>query len=201
MWVLIALASLVAVIILVLCVPLDMVFNVEVYGRLRFRMRLAWLFGMVDKEIKKGKKKPEEKKMVVAGKRKRRMRISARTIIRILRIKGLPRQFIEFLKDLLGQFRIRNIRADFRLGLDDPADTGILFSLLSPAELFLDSFLPCRIRVHPSLYGEAVFEGCLCGTVRLRPIQVVKPFIGFIFSLPTIRTIKLLVLSKWKKKS
>ena len=59
MWVVITLASLAALIILILCVPLDMVLHVDAYGRPKFHMRLAWLFGLVSKEITKAKRKPE----------------------------------------------------------------------------------------------------------------------------------------------
>ena len=61
MWVAVTLSSLAVLIILVLCIPVDVGLYVDVYGRPKFRMRVGWLFGLVRKEIGKGKKKPEDK--------------------------------------------------------------------------------------------------------------------------------------------
>ena len=59
MWVAITLASLAIILILALCVPLDVVLHANVYGKPKFQLRLAWLFGLVTREIRKGEKKPE----------------------------------------------------------------------------------------------------------------------------------------------
>jgi len=201
LWVIVTLASLAVILILVLCVPLDLVLHADVYGRPKFRLRLSWLFGLVSKEVTKGKKKPEEKKRVIEGKRKpggKRRRI--RVIFEILRTKGLLRQTQGLLRDVLRRIKIRDLAADFRVGLDNPADTGFLFALIGPATFLLSSFFPHRIKVQPSFGDEAVFEGHLHGAVRLQPIQLVTPFLRFAFSLATIRVVKILVLSRWKRK-
>ena len=201
MWVIATLASLVVVIILVLCVPLDIVLHLDVYGRLRFRMRLAWLFGLVSKEVSKGPKKPEKKKRVVKEKQKiRKGRLRARTIFKILRTKGLLRQFKVLLRDVLSRLKIRELGAYFRVGLDNPADTGLLFALIGPAIPFLGSSFLRQLRLEPSFSDEAVFEGYLHGAVRLVPIQLVTPFLRFAVSLAAIRAMKILVLTKWKSK-
>ena len=201
MWVIATLASLAVLIILVFCVPLDMTFHMEAYGRPKFRMRLLWLFGLLSKELGKGKRKPEEKKRVAEGKPKRRKsRIRATTILQILRTKGLLRRLGGLLRNTISRLSIKEFRANFRVGLDDPADTGLLFAVIGPATSFLNSSWHHQIRVEPSFEDEAVFEGYLYGTVRLRPIQLVPPFIRFVFSLSTIRVLKVLVLTKWKRK-
>lgn len=201
MWVVVTLASLAAFIVLVLCVPLDIEPRLDVYGRPKFRMRLAWLFGLVSKEVGKGKKKPEEKKKVVTGKRKAKERgRRARTIFEILRTKGVLRQFKGLVRDILSRLKIRDLAVDFRVGLDNPADTGLLFALIGPATFLLDSSRVHQIRVEPSFEDEAVFEGYLYGVVRLWPVQLVVPFLRFVFSLATIRVVKILVVSKWKRK-
>ena len=174
-----------------------MVLHADVYGRPKFRLRLSWLSGLVSKEITRGKKKP--KKKAVEGKRKRRGR-GARGIFEILRVKGLLRQLTVLVRDIFSSLNIGNIKADFRVGLDDPADTAIIFAIIGPAISLLNFSSPYEIRVQPSFGGEAVFEGYSHGRVRLRPIRLAKPFLKFVFSLATVRLIKRLVSSKWKKK-
>ena len=201
MWVAIALSSLVVLIILVLCIPLDLVVRVDVYGRPRFGMRLAWFFGLVRKEIGKGEKKAEEKKRVVEARpKRRRRRIRARTIFEILRTRGLLRQVSRLLRDVLRCLKIRDLVANFTVGLGDPADTGLLFAFIGPATFFLGSSFSHQIRVQPSFEDEAVCQGYLHGTVRVVPIKMITPGIGFVFSLPTIRMVKRLVVTKWKRK-
>ena len=201
MWVIAALASLAVLVILVLCVPLEMVVRLDADGRPRFRMRLVWLFGLVSKEITKARKKPEEERRVTEGKRKpRKRKIKARTILEILRTRGLLKQLKRLLKDILRRLKIRDLAADITVGLSDPADTGLLFALIGPATFFLGSSRIHDIRVQPSFEDEAVFKGYLSGAVRLLPIQLVIPFLRFVFSLVTIRVVRTLVVSKWRRK-
>ena len=200
MWVVIALASLAAIIIFVLCIPLNAVLDIDIYGRPKFRLRLVWFFGLVSRGITKGRKKPKEEKRIAEGKRKRKKRkIKARTIFKILRTRGLLGQIKHLLRDILKCLKIRDLRADFRVGLDDPADTGLLFALIGPTIFFLGSSRVHEIRVQPSFEDEAVFEGYLHGAVRLVPIQLVMPLLRFVFSLATLRLIKILVLAKWER--
>ena len=158
-------------------------------------MRLAWLFGLVSKEIAK-----KEKKAVEGKREPGEGRVGARTILEILRTKGLLGQIKRL---LIGIFRIPRIKAflaDFRVGLGDPADTGLLFALIGPVAFFLGSSFPNQIKVRPSFSDEAVLEGSLYGVLRLRPIQLVPPLLRFVFSLPTIRVAKIAVVAKWRKK-
>ena len=193
MWVVATLASLAVVIVLVLCIPLDAVLHIDIHGRPKFQMRLAWLFGLVSKEITRAKKKkPKEKK--------RKGRIKARTIFKILRTRGLLGQLRRLLWDIFRQLHIRDLRVNFRVGLDDPADTALLFALIGPTTFFLGSSRVHEIRIEPSFEDEVVFEGYLHGAVRLVPIQLATPILRFVFSLATIRAVKVLVLTKWKRK-
>jgi len=181
-------------------VPLDVVLHTDVYGKLKFRLRLSWLFGLVSREVT-GRKKPEEKKKVSKGKQKPgEGRKRAGDIFGILRTRGLLEQLRCLLSDVLSRFKVRDLLADFRVGLGDPADTGLLFAFIGPATLWLNSVFPCQIRLQPSFEDEAVLEGYSFGEVRLLPIQMVAPVLRFAFSLATLRVTKKLVLTRWKRK-
>ncbi len=201
MWVIVTLASLAVILILVLCVPLDLALHADVYGKPKFRLKLSWLFGLVSKDLEKREKKPEEKVKVAKEKGKPRERgRKFGDIIEILRTRGLLGQLGCFLRDIFSRFRARNVTADFRVGLGDPADTGLLFALIGPATFWLNSYFPHQIRVRPSFEDEGTFEGYSHGVIRLRPIQLVIPFLRLAFSLATLRVVKKLVLTKWKRK-
>ena len=200
MWVIATLASLAVLIILVLCVPLDMSFRMEADGRPKFRMRLLWFFGFFSKELGKRKKKPEEKRGVAEGKLKVRKRvIQATTILRILRTKGLLRQLKDLIiKGIFSHLKTRDLAADFKIGLGDPANTGLLFAFIGPATALFGSSHRHQIRVEPDFRDDAVLEGYSHGTARLHPIKLVPPFLKFIFSLTTIKIAKTLISSKWR---
>jgi hypothetical protein len=199
LWVIIAIASLAVLIFFVLCVPLDMVLRADVYGKPKVRLRFSWLFGLVSKEITGEKEKPVEKRRAAKG-RKKRWWGDTRIIFRILRTKGVLRRLKELRKDLFSCLNFRNLVADFKIGLGDPADTGLLFAFLGPATVFLGSSHQHQIRLEPSFSDDAIFQGYSHGTVRVRPIRLVPPFLKFAFSLTAIRVAKTIISSKWKRK-
>ena len=201
MWVVAALASLaVVLLILFLLVPVDMALHVDVHGRPKFQLRFSWLFGLIRKEVSGGKKQFAEKGKAVEGKRKAMKKAQGiGSVFKILRSKDLVKKIKNLLKDIFSSIKVRDLVVNLRIGLDNPADTGLLFAFIGPAVLFLSPSFPHQIRVQPS-FEEAVFEGYSYGKVKLQPIQLVVPFLKFILSLAVIRTIKTLVLSRWKRK-
>ncbi|MGA7677275.1 MAG: hypothetical protein WCA51_02735 [Dehalococcoidia bacterium] len=200
MWAIAVLASLAVLITLLLCVPLDLVFRTNIDGRPKFSMRLVWLFGLVSHELRRGKKKPEEKKTIEHKQKRLDWIWWIRITFEVLRTKGLLRQFGSLAKRIRRRIKIKELVANFKVDLDNPADTGLLFAFLAPVNLLLSYFSPHQIRIEPSFAGEAIIEGHLYGAVRVRPIQLAAPLMGFAFSSPTLRAVKKLVLSKWKRK-
>jgi len=193
------LASLAVLLLLVLCVPLNMVIHADVHGKPKVQLRFSWLFGLVSKEISREKGKPKEEKRAAKEKKKRK-RLDTRIIFSILRTEGVLRRFKELLKDVFSCFKFRDLVADFTVGLGDPADTGLLFAIIGPATAFLGSSHFHQLRIEPSFGDDAVLQGFSHGIARLRPISLLPPFIKLAFSLTTIRVAKKLIISKWKRK-
>jgi hypothetical protein len=200
LWAIVVLASLAVLITLLLCVPLDLVFRTNIDGRPKFSMRLVWLFGLVSHELRQGKKRPEEKKTIEHKQKRRDWIWWIKVTFEILRTKGLLRQFGNLAKKIRHRIKIKELVANLKVDLDNPADTGLLFAFMAPLNLLLSYFSPHQIRIEPSFSGETIIEGHLYGAIRLRPIQLATPLIGFAFSLPTLRAVKKLVLSKWRRK-
>ena len=200
MWIIAIVAGLAAIVILALFVPLDLRIYVNVNGIPKFSMKLGWLFGLVSKEMAKKEQKPDDKRRAFKVERESRVKgPAARTALRILRARGLLKQLKLLLKSILRIPKIRDLEADLKVGLGDPADTGLLFALIGPATPFLGSSLRNEIKLQPSFADEATLEGSLHGAIRLQPIQVIIPLIRFVFSLPILRAAKILVVTKWKR--
>jgi len=196
LWLIITLASLAGLAIVALSVPLDIAMRLEVYGRPKFRVSIRWLWCTVDKEIKKGKKKLKEAKK---EKPKEKRRKSA-DFIRILRSKGLVKHLLRLIKDMGGCIRIKGLEGDLTFGLGDPADTGFLFAFIGPVAQFLNPYIHHRLSLRPSFAGQPAFEGYLEGTARLIPTSLVLPLTRFVFSPVTVKSAKVIIGSKWKKR-
>jgi hypothetical protein len=199
LWVIALIASLAVIILFVLWVPLDLFLRADVYEKPKFRLRLSWLFGMVSREITGEKKKPEEKRRATKIKKKHGLR-NARLVFSIIKTRGFLRQFKELVKGVFSCFKFRDLVADFKIGLGDPADTGLLFAFISPATVFLGSSHLHQIRIEPSFAEDAILQGYSQGKVRLRPIKLAPPLLKFVFSLTALRIAKTLISRKWKRK-
>ncbi|UCH51939.1 MAG: hypothetical protein JSV54_04130 [Chloroflexota bacterium] len=200
MWAIAVIASLAILFTLLLYVPLDLVFHTSVYGKPKSSIRLVWLFGLVSKELRQAKKEPEANRVIEHKQKRGDWTQEIRAISEFLRIKDFLRQLVSFLKRIVRRIKIKKLIADFKVGLENPADIGLLFAFLAPLNLLMSYFSPHHIRIEPSFTSENIIEGHFDGELRLRPIQLAVPLIGFAFSLPTLRAIKKLVFSKWKRK-
>lgn len=201
MWVIAVISGLVIFAVLVFLVPLDIKLKLNVRGRFESQIELGWFFGLVRREIIRGKETAGKEKGVAPSKRRRGWsRTDIRTIFDVVRTKGLVREVTRFMRRVISSLKIREFGADFRVGLGDPADTGLLFALLGPLTALLNSLLADRIRFQPSFDEGTVIEGNLYGTFRMWPVRLVPPFIGFVFSSATRRAVKTLVLARWKRR-
>jgi hypothetical protein len=197
LWVIATIVSLIVLVVLVFCIPLYMSFEMDTDRSPKFTMSLLWLFGLVSKELGKREKLKEKRGTAERMPKRRKKGLQTKTILRILRTNGLLRRLRRLLTDLISCLKIKELGANFRIGFDDPADTGMLFALIGPAILFLNLASRHPIRVTPSFEDETVFKGYFHGTLRLRPIQLIPPLVRFGFSLPAIKALKLLALRKW----
>jgi hypothetical protein len=193
LWLIVTLSSLLALILLVLSAPLDLTFHLDIHGRTKFSLKLVWLFGLVGKELKRRKKKAKPKKAEekVEG---------ARKALKILRTKGLPKQIKVLVTDVFNSLNIKQLRVNFIIGFDNPADTGLLFAAIRPTFVFFSPPDRYSINIRPSFEDEAILEGYMQVVVRLLPIRLVIPLVKFVFSVPTLKFIKTAVSAKWKKK-
>jgi hypothetical protein len=200
LWAIAVIVSLAALITLLLCVPLYLVFHTNIDVKPRFSMKLIWLFGFVSHELRQGKKKADKEDKSEHKQKQQNWIWRIRITFEVLQTKGLLGQIVSLAKRIHRHIKIKELAANFNVGLDNPADTGLLFAFIAPANLLLRHFSPHQIKIEPSFAGETILQGSLYGEVRVRPIQLAAPLMGFAFSLPTLRAAKKLVLSKWKRK-
>ena len=190
------------IILAVLLIPVDITLELETYGDGRATTRVGWLFGLVKKEIgtgkkKEGKKKPPGKEKEEKKKPEKKRKRDIKTFLSILRIKGLLSRLVKLGRGILGCFRVRELDADLRVGLDDPVDTGIMYGLLHAVLIPSNSPGATRLRIEP-VYDRPAFEINLHGTIRVILIQIVSYLLCFVFSRAGLRAIWSMVVSRWR---
>lgn len=205
MWVVVALCTLIALTALVLSVPVDLGARVEVHGRPTAQFRVQWLFGRVSKTLRTGEGGAKPPKAAVARKTRRggRARRSGRAIGRlgwdIVHVPGLLRSVARTLGRLIRCIQVRSLAVDFRADLGDPADTAMVVGVVSQAVMFADLWSPYSFRLMPAFEGEPLLDGEAELAVRVRPVSMIPPLFGFIFSSSTLKALVLVIRSRWKK--
>ena len=181
-------AGIILLVILVLSIPVEVVFDLEVPGEAKSRVRVGWLFGLVWKEMGRGRRKPKRKK-----------KMGLKPFLSLLRTRGLPAKLLRLVGQIVSRVKVRQLDADLRVGLDDPADTGVLCSIMWPTLVSLSSSGPVKVRIEPS-FAEPALEASVHGRARLFPIEMVGPLLCFVLSLAGLRAARLMAVSRWRQR-
>ena len=191
-------AGIILLVILVLSVPVDLTFDLATQGEGRRKLRVGWLFGLVGRDVlpRRKKRPPKAKKEKKARKRKRP---DMGLFLSVLRTRGLVGGVVRLGRRMLRSLRFRELDAGVRIGLSDPADTGLMYAALWPALLLRDFPGGVRLRVEPAFEG-ATFEADVRGQVRVFPAQVAANALRSVLSPAGLRTIRLMVVSWWRKR-
>jgi len=190
-WILGPILGILIFLIILLCVPVDLVFNISKRDNIESRVRIGWLFGLIGKDIRSKKK---QAKVKVKKKKKR----SVKPLLAIVRTRGFLKRLLLFIKDIIRRIEIRNTYVHLTLGLADPADTGFLFAAVTPLLTFAGVQKPnIGINIQPDFDQEKLW-GYAKGNLRLYPIRFIKPLLLFIFSLTTLRVIKAVITARRK---
>jgi len=194
-WILGPILGILIFLIIVLCVPVDLVFNIGKRDHIESRVRIGWLFGLIGKDIS-GRRK--QAKVKVKVKKKKRKKRSFKPLLAVVRTRGLLKHVIRFIKDIIRRIKIRNLYIHLKLGLADPADTGFLFAAVTPLLTFARVQKPTiHVNIQPDFEQENL-QGYAEGGVRVYPIQFIRPLLLFIFSLTTLRAIRAIIRARRK---
>ncbi len=183
-------AGIVLFILLVLSIPVDIAFDVGGPGAARSKMRVGWLFGLLGKEFGRRRKKPKQR----ASKRKKKER-SAKLFLSLLVTKGVAKGLLQLSMRILSGLRVRHLDARLRIGLDDPADTGMLYSALWPVLVPLTYNSSAKVRIELS-FEEPALDLTARGRIRVFPIQMVWSVLLFALSPAGLRAMKRMVMRR-----
>ena len=181
MWIFATVLAVFLFFVLLLAIPVDVVFHVEKNDDFRSRIRVRWLFGLIGKDIGDREKKPDKK----SRKKENRGKRNLKTFLKMWKARGFLPKLLRFIRDALRLVKIRELKMSLRVGLDDPADTGMLFAAAGPSALFLRRFSSLDMQIEPDFEQEDL-RGYLQGDMRIIPIKFIRParISGFLVHYP-----------------
>ena len=183
-------AGIVLFILLLFSIPLDMAFDVGGPRAARSRIRVGWLFGLLGKEFGGGRTKPRER-----SPDKKKKRRSAKPFLSPLVTTGVARGLLKLSRRILSGVRVRDLDARLGIGLDDPADTGMLYSALWPVLVPLTCNSSANVRMELS-FEEPALELTARGRIRVFPIQMGWYVLLFALSPAGLRAMKRMVMRR-----
>jgi hypothetical protein len=200
LWVVIALISLFLLLLIVLCIPLDILFSLNTGRNQWFNIYLYWCFGLVRTDLRKKTERPDTGQARLSEKKKKPDTFDYNTFIRIIRIRNLFPQVYRLIKGLIRSIQIKFFNMSLKIGLEDPVDNGYFFACIAPFQYLL-SGKHKDIDVQPVFENELVFDGDMTIRIRAFPILIAGNLLGFIFSPPGLKLIGILWNRKWRRKS
>lgn len=185
-------AAIVLFIFLVIAIPVDLALDVGGAGVAKPRVRIGWLFGLLGKDLGRTSKKPKEP---APKKKKTKKKRSAAQFLSVLAAKGVASGLVKLARRIFGAIRVRHLDARLRIGLDDPAATGMLYSALWPVLVPLTYDRAAKVRLELSFEGP-VLDLAAHGRIRVFPIQMVWSVLLFALSPAGLRGMKRMMVRR-----
>jgi len=183
-------ATIIGAIALILCIPIRGLVEVKVEETLRFGLRLRWFFGAFNKQIahwKTGSAEEDSTRL-----KQRENRGWAKAFSEVLADSDQRARLGTLLRVVARSTKVENLEADFRFGLDDPADTALIFGPAGAASVLLNLYTDYNIWLIPALEG-ATIQGYLNARFRWLPIVLFGPLMRFLFSKTGRRLVRLAI--------
>ena len=105
--------------------------------------------------------------------------------IAALRTRGMPGRAGRLALALFQQAKVEEFRVRAAFGCDDPADTGVVYGLLSPL-LMIATARGLNLECRP-MFEDSGIRGAVSATVHVRPLSVVGALGAFVFSPSVLR--------------
>ena len=176
-------------IILILSVPIEFAFDTS---RLGAKARVGWAFGLLWKDVGGGKKKPKKKPK---RPKKKKRRPGTKTFLDFLTTRGEVSGLLKLARRVIGSIRVKQLDAHLRMGLDDPADTGMLYSAIWPILFPLNNIGAGNVGIDIR-FEEAILDFTGQGHVRVVPAQIIWAVLLFGLSPDGLRVIRNMVVRR-----
>jgi hypothetical protein len=181
LWVVLAVGVVLPLVLLVL--PMELAFECVRKDGIAGQVTIRLLFGWVDVRIPirpgNGAPKPARSPEPKGNRRPAR-------VLGMLRQAPFRQRLYRLVKDLGDAVRFHRLYLHLRLGLGDPADTGMLWAFIGPLSVMAKKVRNAEVLLEPD-FMDAVFEFHAQGHLRLVPLQCILLVLGLVLSPASIR--------------
>jgi len=183
--------------------PLDLSFRGERANTFSADIRATWLFGLVEKRIRTGRKtgevpsadlqdpvpgKEDSKQDTGREARKSRRRDRRRIFLAVMMTPGFPSRLLLFAGRLLNSVLPLHISVQLRGGFQDPAATGMAFAAVASLSPGLRSIPYLQFAWHPDFERDQL-EGNAEARLRLVPARLLWTCGRFAFHPVTVKAL------------
>jgi len=155
-----------------LAIPMTLAFRVTREHSLHTSLTFIWLFGLVKVKSKGGGK--AGKKNTVRNKHKNKNSKKGRSSFarQLFLQPELRRHLLSFVARFFRAIKRDELKLSMRLGLEIPADTGVLWGYIGPVAGWLGSLRHMSVHVDPD-FQQSIFEIDGNGKLRIIPLQLI----------------------------
>lgn len=188
---LIVLLIVVSLMLFLLAIPVTLVVHVSTPRDVGGDIEVYWLFDLVRVPVsfsspkKSSGKKPENRK------RNKRLSRKKGDWIKWARQPAVFKRILQYMKDIWQAFYREDLQINLRIGLGDPADTGMLWGVIGPMAGMLKNVHDCAITLEPDFFDIA-FDVKGSGKIRFYPLQLIFLTLGLLMSPKIWRTLPLI---------
>ena len=187
--VLLTLAVVLSALIVLLAIPLSLSFSVTRLQAVEGYIQLRWLFGLVNIKTNIPIKTTTKERTKTSHHKKPKRKNNGNDIVALLKQSSFRQHMMKFIKRVLRASNAENLYLKLRIGLGDPADTGLLWAILGPVSGMMKNLQSMQIDIEPDFIDE-VMEVNSHGQFHLIPLQLIALVIGFILSPTTLRALR-----------
>ena len=175
------LTILLSLLLLLLSIPVTLILNIKTPRDRHRDVEVYWLFGLVRVPVSFSQLRSAFDKNNSKKKRNNYPLNKTANRVKKLRNPALFHRILQFASDIRQAIRCVNVQINLRVGLGDPADTGMLWGIVGPIVGALKS-RNSVISVEPAFFDMAC-DLTGSGKIRFYPIQLVFLTIGMLASV------------------
>lgn len=184
--VLLSILVLLALLLGLLAIPLSLSFSIIRNQQLEGYARFRWLFGLVNFQASIPNSTKPVKHKTSSPSVKSKSHNSVQNLLILFKQQQFRQHIIKLIKNILRATHAKDLYLRLRIGLGDPADTGMLWAVIGPLSGMMKNLQAMTINIEPE-FIESVMEIESHGRFKFIPLQFITLMIVFLLSPMTIR--------------
>ena len=175
-------------IIFFLIIPVEIAFSLNNLEKPKSNIRVKLIFGLINLQLFPQTPKEKKQEITEAVPVRKKKRVTFRKFLKIAENEKFVGKLSAFIKRILKSIKLQLSKLYFRLGLDDPADTGMLWGVMGPVSGILGYYSDNKIKIEPE-FQDSAFDIDGTGNITIIPLEIIFISLIFLLSPVTVKTL------------